>query len=104
MISWPCVLKLDGENELIYLASEHDLHLECHELIFSDDDYVIDSLGHCYSIGFTLGNFELQNVSRTLSVHAISDLVRAHEFSKASLCLTKIHFLTAAEAIKSLSN
>jgi hypothetical protein len=104
MIAWPCMLKLDGENELIYLASEHDLHSECHELIFSDDDYVIDSLGHCHSMGFTLGNLELKSVGRVLSVHAISDLLRAHEFSKASLCLTKIHFLTVAEAIKSLSN
>ncbi|EOK5702885.1 DUF4144 family protein, partial [Vibrio vulnificus] len=26
MISWPCILKLDGDDELVYLASESDLN------------------------------------------------------------------------------
>ncbi|MBN8124865.1 hypothetical protein J0J18_24570, partial [Vibrio vulnificus] len=25
MISWPCILKLDGDDELVYLVSESDL-------------------------------------------------------------------------------
>ncbi|ELP6772984.1 hypothetical protein QTV42_004481, partial [Vibrio vulnificus] len=33
MISWPCILKLDGDDELVYLASESDLNRECSNLI-----------------------------------------------------------------------
>jgi hypothetical protein len=98
------MLKLDGDNELVYLNSLRDFNLECCEFIFSDDDYVIDSLGHCYSIGCISGALKLITANRMLSTYEASNLIRAHEFNKASLCLTKIHFLTVSEAIKSLSD
>ena len=104
MISWPCMLILDGDDELIYLDSLEDFNLECKEFIFSDDDYVIDSMGRCYLITFTLENLELIKENRMLSTHEVSGLIRAHEFNKASLCLTKIHFLTVADAINALSD
>ena len=43
-------LKLDGNNQLIYLGCEQDFFSECRELIFSDDDWVIDSAGLSYLI------------------------------------------------------
>jgi hypothetical protein len=104
MILWPCMLKLDGDDELIYLNSLRDFNLECCEFIFSDDDYVIDSLGHCYLIEYISDALGLITANRMLSTYEASNLIRAHEFNKASLCLTKIHFLTVSEAIKSLSN
>ena len=103
MISWPCMLKLDGDDELIYLNSLRDFNLECSELIFSEDDYVIDSVGHCYLIESISGALGLITENRILSIHETNNLIRAHEFNKASLCLTKINFLTVSEAIRSLS-
>jgi hypothetical protein len=97
------MLKLDGDDELIYLNSLRDFNLECYEFIFSDDDCVIDSLGHCYLIEYISGALSLITANRMLSTHEASNLRRAHEIKKASLCLTKIHFLTVSEAIKSLS-
>jgi hypothetical protein len=97
------MLKLAGDDELTYLSSSLDFNLECSELIFSDDDYVIDSLGHCYLLDSTSGELGLIAENRMLSTNDAAHLIRAHEFNKASLCLTKIHFLTIAEAIKSLS-
>ncbi|GIB20483.1 Hypothetical protein VCSRO90_3786 [Vibrio cholerae] len=29
MVNWPCILKLDGDDELVYLSSEADLNCEC---------------------------------------------------------------------------
>ncbi|TOK94457.1 DUF4144 domain-containing protein, partial [Vibrio parahaemolyticus] len=29
MVTWPCLLKLDGDDELIYLRSHADLDSEC---------------------------------------------------------------------------
>ncbi len=99
IISWPCVLKLDGDDELIYLGSEKEFKIECYELILSDDDYVIDSVGFSYFISKTL---DLIKTQRVFGVDQLIDLVRANEFKKAELCLTKIHFVTVSDAIRSL--
>jgi hypothetical protein len=104
MIAWPCMLKLDGDDELIYLDSLQYFNSECSDLIFSDDDYVIDSLGYCYLIEVISGELELTKQDRALSTDEVTNLIRAHEFNKASVCLTKIHFLTVSEAIGSLSS
>jgi hypothetical protein len=98
------MLKLDGDDELIYLNSLRDFNLECSELIFSDDDYVIDSKGRCYLIESSTENIGIITNDRMLSTTEATNLIRAHEFNKASVCLTKIHFLTVGEAIASLSN
>ncbi|EPW4453997.1 DUF4144 family protein, partial [Vibrio vulnificus] len=50
MISWPCILKLDGDDELVYLASESDLNRECSNLILCQNDRVIDSVGNTFSM------------------------------------------------------
>ncbi|PKI17990.1 DUF4144 family protein [Colwellia sp. 12G3] len=104
MILWPCILKLDGDDELIYLNSEPDFTSECIELIFTENDYVIDSLGCTYLIESPSTRLELINTNKVLLTPEVSDLIRRHEFKKASLCLTKIHFLTVSAAIKSLSH
>ncbi|XQW86327.1 DUF4144 family protein [Thalassotalea piscium] len=104
MITWPCMLKLDGDDELIYLDSLCDFNLECGELIVNDDDYVIDSVGQCYLIKPLDGALELIKTNRILSVDEVTHLIRAHEFKKVSVCLTKIHFLAISDAIKSLSH
>jgi len=99
MISWPCILKLNGDDELIYLGSEQDLISQCRELIFSDDDHVIDSAGASYLISEKI---ELIKTKRIVTVGEVTHLIRANEFNKAELCLTKIYFLTISDAIKSL--
>ncbi|MFQ3313771.1 MAG: hypothetical protein ACI8SC_002986 [Colwellia sp.] len=102
MVYWPCILKLNGDDELIYLGSEVDFIAECHELIFSDEDYIIDSTGLSYVIELILGKLTLVKKKRILAVNEVTELIRANEFSKAELCLTKIHFLTVSDAIQSL--
>lgn len=102
MTAWPCMLKLDGDNELIYLSSLAYFNLECCDLIFSDKDYVVDSQGQRYLIDSTLGELKLIPSGDVLRMEDITPLIQAHEFNKASVCLTKIQFLTASEAIKSL--
>ncbi|MFT5506103.1 MAG: hypothetical protein ACI845_002725 [Gammaproteobacteria bacterium] len=102
MVFWPCILKLDGDDELIYLGSEPEFISECRELILSHDDYVIDSDGFCYSIKLISAKLALIKTDRVLVVDEVTHLIRANEFKKAELCLTKIHFLTVSDAIKSL--
>lgn len=102
MIYWPCILKLEGEDELTYLASALEFISECQDLILSDEDYVIDSKGVCYLIECVSQQQVLVKTERTVVLAQVLDFIRAHEFSKAELCLTKIYFLTIADAINSL--
>ena len=102
MITWPCMLKLDGDDELIYLGSERDLNLECRDLILTDEDYVIDCTGLSYLIELRKDKLALVKTEQIFTVEEVTHLIRANEFKKAELCLTKIHFLTVSDAIKSL--
>lgn len=102
MILWPCILKLDGDDELIYLSTEDDLTSECKELILTDNDCVIDSTGASYLIEVTTNKPILVKTERIFTVDEATELIRANEFQKAEFCLTKIHFLTVSDAIKAL--
>ena len=104
MVSWPCLLKLEGDDELIYLNDKQDLISECQELIFSDDDHVIDSSGLSYIIKTSLNELTLVDNQRIFNLEQVTDLIRSHEFNKAEVCLTKIYFETTSDAIESLNS
>ncbi|MGC9401238.1 DUF4144 family protein [Vibrio genomosp. F10] len=104
MIQWPCIIKLEGDDELMYVGSKKHLQDECEGLIFSDLDVLIDSVGQGFTIR-EVGNkgIETEKNNQSLSVSEVTSLIQAHEFSKAEMCLTKIHFLSISEAIQSLT-
>ena len=102
MILWPCILKLDGDDELIYLSSEYDFNVECQELILTEFDHVIDSMGICYLIEIMKEKPVLVKTKKAFDLDAVTQLIRANEFVKAKLCLTKIYFSKISDAIKSL--
>lgn len=103
MILWPCLFKLEGDDELIFLASEAELTKELEALIASSEDIVIDSVGQvfkieedsCRSVSFIAER-------NALTLEDITELIQAHEFSLAQVCLTKIQFNSISEAIEAL--
>ena len=103
MVIWPCLLKLDGDDELIYLGSEQDLVSECDELMLTDEDFVLDANGARYFIETHLKEVRLVNAEQPANMREVILLIRSHEFKKVSLCLTKIHFETISDAIHSLN-
>ena len=104
MVNFPCVLKLDGDDELIYVNSEHDLLPECTSLIFHDNDRLIDSDGLQYIIQINNNeDLSLLTESKVLTTDEVTKLIQADQFAKAEVCLTKIQFKSVADAIKSLS-
>ncbi|MFA0380294.1 DUF4144 domain-containing protein [Vibrio sp. 10N.222.54.A3] len=103
MISWPSLVKLDGDDELIYVASEQDFQVECSDMILGEDDYLIDSEGDSYSLQSSSNQLSLAKLADQYSVESVTKLIRNHEFQKAEVCLMKIHFLTIEEAIQSLA-
>ncbi|MEZ8826007.1 DUF4144 family protein [Vibrio amylolyticus] len=104
MINWPCLLKLNGDDELVYLESESKLMLECHDLIMDEEDIAIDSQGVSYQIQQSVGSLNLIKTGNTLDLEYVTALIQAHEFSQAELCLTKIHFSSISEAIESMAS
>ncbi|ELR6565890.1 DUF4144 domain-containing protein [Vibrio cholerae] len=104
MVNWPCILKLDGDDELVYLGSEADLNCECVELIVSPSDRVIDSEGFVYSIVSDGSAVNLSGHSTQISAEDVSRLIQRHEFCLAEVCLTKIQFETVAEAFNCLKS
>ncbi|MEZ8120548.1 DUF4144 domain-containing protein [Vibrio splendidus] len=103
MISWPSLVKLDGDDELIYVASEHEFRAECSDMILSEEDYLIDSVGDSYSLQSSSNQLSLAKRPERYSTENVTKLIRNHEFQKAEMCLMKIHFLTIEEAIQSLA-
>ncbi|MCG7498836.1 DUF4144 domain-containing protein [Vibrio sp. Of7-15] len=103
MISWPCIFKLDGDSELMYLGSERQLETEFDDLIWDGSDRLIDSKGHCYVVRTKDDSYVFEPEGAQLKLVDVTQLIQEHEFSKAQVCLTKIHFSSIEEAIKSLS-
>ena len=103
MINWPAFIKLDGDPEMLYIASLEQLQSESHDLIFGEQDCIIDAKGHAYSLLTYTTTELLERQQGIYSVEDVTQLIRAHEFHKVQVCLTKIHFVTIEEAIESLA-
>ncbi|WP_038176352.1 DUF4144 family protein [Vibrio pacinii] len=103
MISWPCIFKLDGDSELMYLGSEDLLKTELDDLIWDTSDRLIDSEGYCYVVKSEGDSYVIESEDFQLSLFEVTQLIQEHEFSKAEVCLTKIQFSSIEEAIRSLS-
>lgn len=104
MINWPCIFKLEGDNELMFMSTELELHSECDSLIWSDSDVLIDSAGQSYLLFSTEGEkLQWLKRERLYDLQEITALIQAHEFSQAQMCLTKIQFGCIESAISSLS-
>ncbi|MEH0671243.1 DUF4144 family protein [Vibrio owensii] len=105
MITWPCLLKLDGDDELVYLASPEQLNAECQALIWGQDDIVIDTQGHCFALKAGSNNtVELGLLPQTLNVQQVTELIQKHEFAQAQRCIIKIHFTSVQQAIEALAD
>ncbi len=104
MCKWPCLFKLAGDNELIYLTKENELANECQSLIWTEADHLIDSKGQRFSfVENSSGSFTYHQQGKPLSLVQITELIQAHALSQTELCLTKIQFPSIGEAIQSLA-
>ncbi|USH04578.1 DUF4144 domain-containing protein [Grimontia kaedaensis] len=100
---WPAILKLDGDDELLFIASQSQFEDEATDMIFSDEDMLIDSEGTCFLLSMKSQKILLVPHTKQFDAIEVSALVQAHEFCKAEVCLTKIHFPTVREAIAALA-
>lgn len=103
-ILWPCLLKLEGDDELTYLNADSDLQAECRSLIWGQEDYVIDSHGHTFGLQYGADKqITLHARDKILSVEEVTTLIQSHEFSQAQRCIIKIQFTTVQQAVSALA-
>ncbi len=102
MIHFPAMIKLEGDHELLYIASHDVLAASVLDgLIIGDDDWLIDATGQ----GFRLQRLEhnsLGNPEHMYTLDEVTQLIREHEFHRQQVCLTKIIFTDVSSAIESL--
>ncbi|WP_319534727.1 DUF4144 family protein [uncultured Vibrio sp.] len=104
-VIWPCLLKLEGDDELIYLHSQSDLQTECQALIWGQEDYVIDSQGQAFGLQHdSASHIRLNPNNKTLSVEEVTKLIQSHEFSLAQRCIIKIQFSSVQQAVCALAD
>lgn len=104
-VLWPCLLKLEGDDELIYLPSITELHTECESLIWSKEDYVVDSEGRSFRLRYDNDKrITLSPTDNVLSVEEVTALIQCHEFSQAQRCIIKIQFASVQQAVLALSS
>ncbi|WP_371343737.1 DUF4144 family protein [Vibrio sp. ArtGut-C1] len=83
MVTWPCVFKLEGDSELVYLESESHLVSEFEGLIWDVSDCLIDSDGHCFLVREEDDGYAFEPKGGQLTLPEVVKLVQEHEFSKA---------------------
>ena len=103
MINWPAVIKYDGDDELVYLASveawtcDADLHLYNHR----STDQLIDSSGRIFSFDYHDDDtIVTEDTGTRLKLDDFIRLVRIHASSSHHCCIEKIHFRSIAEGIE----
>ena len=102
MVNWPSMLKLSGDDELIYLASAADFNAECTGLQLTPADELIDSTGLVFSLVSHSAGIELRPTTLMIDAEQASQLIQRHQFCLAEVCLTKIQFDTVEAAINAL--
>lgn len=102
MIQWPALLKLEGDDELLYLADEQQFIHECSEMILGDNDQLIDTRGQSFHIT-TANGLELSLAAKRYSAAEVCQLIQAHEFAAAQVCVTKIYFPSVELAVKAMA-
>ncbi|UUM32904.1 DUF4144 domain-containing protein [Vibrio japonicus] len=104
MVNWPSILKLDGDEELIYLADQDAFLADCAEMIMQREDRLIDSEGYTFSIESNNNSIVLCPCNAQLDAKQVSTLIQEHEFANAQACIIKIHFASVAQAIQALAH
>lgn len=102
-IQWPAIIKLGGEDELIYLPDEVSLlnHAHLQNLRFQRDDYLYDSTGREFVVDEKLK--DPRPSGRYLSLEEIIQLLRRHAAQDGACCVAKLNARSIADAIALLA-
>lgn len=102
MITWPAVIKFEGDDELSFVASQMAWESEekTSRVHYDLADQLIDSHGKIYQMHVAAnGSVVLKDTGNTLALSAMTGLVRKHASQLGNCCVSKIHFDSFSEAV-----
>lgn len=100
MITWPGVIKYEGDDELSYVGSESEWAGAARPGAFTKGDVLIDSRGRVFDLTVNASNtVALVETRNTLPVEEMTRLVQAHAALMGELCAPKMVLGSVAEGI-----
>ncbi|WP_435273779.1 DUF4144 family protein [Psychrobium sp. nBUS_13] len=97
-VNWPALLKIEGDEHLIYCRDELTLRVETASLILpiSKNDFIVDSQGQQF---YFKNDGKLWLSDTKYSLTELTQLIRAHLSALNHCCVTKLRFNNFQQAI-----
>lgn len=101
-VFWPVLLKIEGDEHLIYCSDELTLCSEIASLILpiSKEDFIVDSLGQQF---YFYNDGEFQCSDSKYSLTELTKMIRAHLSALNHCCVTKLRFNNFQQAIAAVA-
>ena len=103
VVTWPAVISISGDAELIYVADQHDWEdaAELHLLAYDEADYLLDACGSAYRLTTKEDNRVMpEPTGETRTLTEVLGLVKAHAAQSGSCCVSKLYAPTIQAAIE----
>lgn len=102
-VHWPAIIKLDGDDELIYVADAGQLidDSELQQTYFREQDKLVDSSGSAYRISKD-STLTLTPTNEWMRLAEIEELLQLHLSNHGTCCVTKFHANSIREALMSI--
>ena len=102
-VQWPAVVKLHGEDELVFIANQSgfELNPQLRAMQFQHQDVLIDSVGCVFNISSS-NLLSLRPADSRLSLDDVIALIRLHLASKDICCVSKFYAHTIADAYEAV--
>lgn len=102
MITWPAILKYDGENELVFILNQAQWNKDpdLFYYAYESDDFLLDSDGMIYRLDQIEDHFVTPVAdNRNASIEEVIDMLKAHMSELGHCCIAKISLNSIKEAI-----
>lgn len=107
MITWPAVIKFEGDDELSFVASQAEWESDegLSRVQYDVADQLIDSDGKIYELkGGENGAINLAETGSQIELTEMTELVRKHASQLGNCCVSKIFFTTLSEAVATVES
>lgn len=101
-ISWPVIIQLHGDPELIFLADAQQFanNMALHRTHFQEQDRMIDSCGAIYILDADKAGW--MNTGAVIALQEIEVILQQHLSDYGNVCVSKFHAHSIGEAIASV--
>lgn len=106
MITWPVIIKLEGDDELGFVHTQLDWEseLDLSHFQYGAMDQMIDSTGEIYDLTQNVNGAAVPRpMGDRIDLVVLTDLVRIHVSQMGHCCVSKLGFNSIAEAVATVN-